>query len=783
MNSSTNWVLHLQLIGRVQGVGFRPSVYRLAHQLGLKGWVANSNDGLQIELCGPRASLEHALERLLESPPPRSRIDQCRQHWEAINRSGGGVQKAGEFRILPSLDSGGSSALISPDLALCRACQTELADPHNRRFRYPFISCTACGPRYSLVKALPFERENTSLAGFPLCAACVQDYTNPDDRRFHAQTISCPSCGPRLRWNQQTISLEPALKAASSLLSAGGIVALQGVGGFQLLADPRQAKGLRILRRRKGRPDKPLALLSTAETLMQLCHCSDDEWAMWNSPAAPILLLRRQPAAELAYEVAGDSPWVGVMRPASGLQQLLLESYSRPLVATSANRSGEPIACNTELDSTCLEALADGVLSHQLPIINRIDDSVMRRAAGGSIVLRLGRGLAPLALANESHAAPALAVGAQMKGAIALRKAHHLVLSPELGDLSSCAGTAHFESTAAEWMERSGLHPHTIAADLHPGYSSRSYAEHLSQVFPTNRVDVQHHHAHLLAVMAEHRLEGEATGLAWDGSGLGSDNTLWGGEALALKGQSYRRVARLRPFRLPGGESALREPRRAALALLFEAYGLNWRDRLARLPHLPWLKAFASEEFAVLEQSLQRGLHHHRCSSMGRLFDAMAALLGLHQICSYEAQAAMALEGLATTALDAGASQDPYHLVMERQEPEALWQWDWQPLLDNLLNDLEHGRPKPEVALAFHAGLAHAAVDLALVERQSRLLLAGGCFQNKVLLELSADALMKVGVQPLWCQQLPSNDASLPIGQLLAIPAANCLSTAAPSIR
>ena len=782
MSSSTNWVLHLQLMGRVQGVGFRPSVYRLAHRLGLGGWIANSNDGLQIELRGPRASLQLAFEQLLQSPPPRSRIDQCRQHWEASNRSSSGDQEVGGFRILPARDSGETSALISPDLALCHDCQAELADPNNRRFRYPFISCTACGPRYSLLKALPFERANTSLAGFTLCAACAHDYSNPDDRRFHAQTISCANCGPQLQWNQQAISLEPALKAASALLSEGGIVALQGVGGFQLLADPRHAKTLRILRRRKGRPDKPLALLSTAETLMQLCHCSDEELALWQSPAAPILLLRRQAAAQLADDVAGDSPWLGVMRPASGLQQLLLEAYARPLVATSANRSGEPIACNAELDSTCLEHLADGVLSHQLTIINRIDDSVMRWAAGGSIVLRLGRGLAPLALPNRMHTAPSLAVGGQMKGAIALRQAHHQVLSPDLGDLSSCAGVDHFESTAAAWMERCGLHPNTIAADLHPRYSSRLYAEHLCQTLPSKRVDVQHHHAHLLAVMAEHNLEGEATGLAWDGSGLGNDNTLWGGEALVLKGQGYRRIARLRPFSLPGGERALREPRRAALGLLIEAYGLHWRDRLAGLPHLPFLNAFASEEFEVLEQSLQRGLNHHRCSSVGRLFDAMAALLGLHQICSFEAQAAMALEGLATKALETGASQDRYHLLLERQESEGLLQWDWQPLLDNLLNDLEHGRPKPEAALAFHAGLAQAAVDLALVFKQNRLLLAGGCFQNKVLLELSTDALMKVGVQPLWCQQLPSNDASLPMGQLLAIPAANYLSAAAASI-
>ena len=770
MSASTKWILTIHLQGRVQGVGFRPTVYRLAKELGLGGWVANSSDGLQMELLGPRANLQQALEQLKTNPPPGSRIDQWRLHWAVMDCSSGCDQPEDGFRIRPSLNSGMPSALMSPDLALCDACTAELSDPSSRRFRYPFISCTACGPRYTLLKAVPFERGNTSLDAFPTCPACACDYANPDDRRFHAQTISCPACGPELRWNQAPIGLEQALAEASALLETGGIVAIQGVGGFQLLADPRQANTLQRLRRRKGRPDKPLALLCTTEMLPQLCHCSEEELALWRSPVAPIVLLRRQATASLADEVAGDSPWLGVMRSASGLQQLLLETLARPVVATSANRSGEPIASDADRDAACLEALADGVLSHQLPIINRIDDSVMRWAAGGPLVLRLGRGLAPLALTNRRTAEPALAVGAHVKGAIGLTQADHLVLSPDLGDLSSCAGATHFESTTTEWLVRCGQRPTTIAADLHPGYSSRLYAEHLSQTLPTKRIDVQHHHAHLLAVMAEHSLDGEAMGLAWDGSGLGDDNRLWGGEALALMGQDYRHVAALRAFSLAGGEQALREPRRATLGLLFEAYGLHWRDRLARLQHLPWLHAFAPEELDVLEQSLQRGVHQHRCSSMGRLFDAIAALLGLHQICSFEAQAALALEGVATTALEAGSTKDCYPLTLERQESEGPLHWNWQPLLNALLDDLEQERPKPEIALAFHAGLAQAAVDLALRERQHRLLLAGGCFQNKLLLELCANALREVDIQPLWCQQLPSNDASLPIGQLLAIP-------------
>ena len=771
MLSSTDWSLRLQLLDRVQGAGFRPMVYRLAQRLELGGWIANSSRGLQIELIGPRLALEQALQQLRDGPPPQSRIDQWHQRWEPLNAATDldPQDSSRPFRIHPSLEDGANGALISPDLALCEDCRLELADPSSRRFRYPFISCTACGPRYSLLEAVPFEREHTSLAAFPPCPSCASEYANPEDRRFHAQTISCPDCGPQLRWNQQPTALEPSLRAAVALLRTGGVVALKGIGGFQLLVDPTQPQALETLRHRKGRPDKPLALLSTADALPAICHCSAEEAQLWHSPAAPIMLLRRRAGAPIAEGVAGASPWLGVMRPASALQQLLLEAFGRPLVATSANRSGEPILADGERDAPSLAVLADGVLSHQLPIVNRIDDSVVRWAAGGPLVLRLGRGLAPLALPQAEPSAGALAVGAQVKGALALHQAHHLVLSPDLGDLSSCAGGEHFERTAAAWIARQGEAIRAIAADLHPGYRARAYAEQLSGEQASRRLDVQHHHAHLLAVMAEHALKGPALGLAWDGSGLGEDGSLWGGEALLLEGEGFCRQASLRPFGLPGGERALREPRRAALGLLLEAYGAQWRERLRQVPELPWRQAFTEAELEVLEQSLLRGLHRNRCSSIGRLFDGVAALLGLRQVCSFEAQAALALEALATEALEAGAAPDPYRLPLERRGPGEPWQWNWEPLLEALLIDREQGRPAAEAALAFHHALAQGAVDLAFALGQRRLLLAGGCFQNKLLLELTVAALEAVGVQPLWCQQLPCNDASLPVGQLLAL--------------
>ena len=766
MSSGTEWALQLQLSGRVQGIGFRPAIHRRATRLGLGGWVANNTSGVILELHGSRPQLEVFLKQLLRDPPTHSRMDQVQPGWRQI--------PCGKrpFRIVPSQPSPGSSALIAPDLALCRACLAELLDPSNRRFGYPFISCAQCGPRYSLLQTLPFERDNTSFSAFPPCPTCAAEYANPEDRRFHAQTISCPACGPSLSWNQRIADYGEGLQAATQLLQAGGILALQGVGGFQLLADPTHGQALARLRTRKGRPEKPLALLSSRAALEEICRPSEPELELWQSPLAPIVLMRRSPDAGVDARVAGSSPWLGVMRPASGLQQLLLEHVGSHLVCTSANRSGEPIAADVNADEALLASLADGVLSHELRIVNRIDDSVMRWAAGAPLVLRLGRGLAPLALPTQAQPCSApvqLAVGAQVKGAFALQLKTHRVLSPDLGDLSSRCGAEHFESTSRTWMRRHAVTPRWIVSDRHRSYSSSAYAEHLSQSLPARRLQVQHHQAHLLAVMAEHGLSGAQCGLAWDGSGLGDDGTIWGGEALELEGDSYRRVATLRSFPLPGGERALREPRRAALGMLLEAYGPNWRARLQPL-ETPWWSAFPEADRALLEQSLVCGVNRHRCSSMGRLFDGFAALLGVQQTCSFEAQAAMALEGLATQALERGEASPTYPLPLEWSAAEGIWVWNWAPLLEAVLNGLGENISPAALSLAFHQSLAQAVVNLAQSQGVEQLLLAGGCFQNKLLLERCVLGLQQVGVRAIWCQQLPCNDASLPIGQLLAVP-------------
>ncbi len=767
--------LSLQLQGLVQGVGLRPHVVRLAAAHGLRGTVCNNLAGVQLELEGCRPQLEAFIATLLCQPPARARIDAHQIHWGASQAMPEGLQ------ILPPSSVGHAAALIGPDLAICAACLTELQDPSNRRHRHPFISCCHCGPRYSVLEQLPFEREHTSFRSLPLCPSCQGEFSNPADRRFHAQTISCPACGPQLAWNGTPIHPAAALEATATALRQGQIVALQGLGGFQLLVDPANPQAVQQLRQRKGRPEKPLALLANAAWVEQHCRLSPEERDLWLGAAAPILLLRRNSTTDptVSEAVAGRSPWLGVMRACSGLQHLLLEHCGGVVVATSANRSGEPITADAQADAPVLQELADHVLSHSLPVVNRIDDSVLRWAAGGPLVLRLGRGLAPWALLDPSPHAGGLALGAQIKGSLALRTSSHVLLSPDLGDLSSLAGAQHQQRTGLQWLQRHGLALSRLACDQHPAYSSSQWASELasSQQRPLQRV--QHHHAHLLAVMAEHRISGTALGVAWDGSGHGDDGTLWGGEGLAISRDGYQRIAHLRSWPLPGGERAQREPRRAALGLLLEAFGSRWREHSS-----PLAAAFSAEELVVLERSTMQGINSPRCSSVGRLFDAVAALLGLAQRCSYEAQAALALEGLARQALEQGGNTpSPLELPLQPMQPDAPCQWNWQPLLEQVLEALHHNTSAGALALAFHQALARGISDLAQLHGCQQLLLAGGCFQNALLLELTTAALAEQGCQALWPQQLPCNDAALPIGQLLAIetmpinqlaPQANC---------
>lgn len=864
--------LRLEVEGLVQGVGFRPFVHRLASQQQLAGWVTNTPAGVSIEVEGSAAALEAFLYALQARRPPHSRIDRLTRRWLTPLTAPAGAPGEGQrrekeeergerleaFRILPAALVAPPSpltALVPADLAPCGACRAELRDPRNRRYGYAFNSCVHCGPRYSLLRALPFERAHTTLAGFALCAACRRDFHDPGNRRFHAQTIGCPDCGPQLSWRQRhaggidngdgdgnssngsssgvsgndtTKSSNSdggpgavALAAAAAALLNDQVVALQGVGGFQLLVRAASAVAVAELRRRKGRPEQPFAvLIPHLAWARRHCQVSAAEARLLVGPAAPIVLLRRR-TAPLADGVAPHTPWLGVMLPASPLHALLLDAVGEPLVATSGNRSGEPLGFSEADGLDLLTDLADGLLSHNRPIANPVDDGVAQVVAGAVMVLRQARGTAPTAIALPDPTPPPraeqpdqphqprqlrqpqqprqadvlLAMGGQVKSAIAIGQGKRALLGPHLGDLGTLAGERRLTSSLLSWLERQQLRPARLAIDLHPGYSAHRLGRELAEAWGGLPVlAVQHHHAHLLACLAEHGLALPATGVAWDGAGFGPDGLLWGGEALRLEPSQagaalgFTHLARLRPFPLPGGERALREPRRAALGLLVAAFGA---DSQAHTPPAT-RAAFGEGEQQLLERLLQTNLQTPLCTSMGRLFDALASLLGLVQRCSFEGQGALQLQAAAQAALDAQEPQGwpAYRLPIGAAAPAASasgvaspWELDWQPLLLALLDDLARGRPVPSIALAFHRALAALLVELAQRLELRRLLLSGGCFQNRLLLELAVAALAKAGVEAVWPQRVPCNDGGLALGQLLALAWSACEEGAEPGVQ
>jgi hydrogenase maturation protein HypF len=796
--------------GLVQGVGFRPFVHRLATALELAGWVENTAAGVCLELEGPTAALEAFLARLPRERPPHSRLDRLQQQWLPPQSSAG-------FRILTTAAQGApgrppaaATALQLPDLAPCAACLAELSDPASRRCGYAFTSCAHCGPRFSIQRALPFERCHTALASFPLCAACASEYADPSNRRFHAQTSGCPACGPQLSWfspggprlwdpARPSGPISPCLAAAAAALRAGRIVALQSVGGFQLLCLARWEAAVAELRRRKGRPEKPFALLAPdLAWVRRHCLLGPAEEQLLTAPAAPIVLLRRRPlewvgpdpeagasnpiASSIATGVAPHNPWLGVMLAASPLHALLLRELGEPLLATSGNRCGEPLCADPERVEEELGAIADGILGHNRPIANPVDDGLIQLAAGAPMLLRHARGQAPSMLAltpllpHPDRLAGVVALGGQLKGSLAIGVAGGRAwLSPHLGDLDSLAAEQRLRQVLSDALERFGLRPRCFVVDGHPAYASRRIGAELAAAAGVPLLEVQHHQAHLLACMAEHGLPPPAVGVAWDGAGHGGDGTLWGGECLRMEAPGgaapFTRLARLRPFPLPGGERAMREPRRAALGLLYAGFGPAAFDGVTLL--LPSLAAFGADERPVLARMLQQRLHSPLCSSVGRLFDAIASLLGLAQRCSFEGQAALRLEAAARAALPAvpgrlAPAAAAYTVAICPGGHGEPWLLDWQPLLEALLHDLAADRPVEAIALAFHQALAQLLPALAGQLGVKRLLLAGGCFQNRLLLELAVECLADAGIEALWPQRIPCNDGGLALGQLLA---------------
>lgn len=742
----------LELSGAIQGVGFRPFVYRLARSEGLAGSVRNDTSGVTIEIEGAAEALDRFEKRLVDDLPPHAAIASL---WAEPIPCRGGT----EFAIALSSTAEAASAHVMPDLAACPDCLAEILEPRDRRYRYPFTSCVACGPRYSIIEAVPYDRIRTVMRHFPFCPACAAEYADPASRRFHAETTACPHCGPRLAlWDAGGAVVETddaALRRTAVALREGAIIALKGLGGFQLLADARNQPTVARLRVRKCRPSKPFALMvGSIDMIRCLAEMSTAEQQVLDSAAAPIVLLDRAadgPVA-IADSVAPGCPWLGVMLPPTPLHHLLLRDLGFPIVATSGNRGGEPLVADEHEALDRLRGIADLFLVHDRPIRRPVDDSVVRVIGGRETVLRRARGYAPLPVAVPSLDKSVLALGGHMKSAVATGSAGQLFLGPHIGDLEGPETRAALARGVAGSTSLHGLVPVAVACDLHPDYYTTQFAAHLD--LPVHRV--QHHLAHILSCMADNGLDAPVLGIAWDGTGYGVDGTIWGGEFIAIGSGRWRRLAHFLNFRLPGGEVAIREPRRSALGVLFELLGSMALER----DEFPPVAAFAAGDRTILGQMLEQGLNAPVTSSVGRLFDAVASLLDLCQRASFEGEAAMAVEAAASRANAIEAL--PYPSILDGQESLIV---DWRSTLAAMVDKVKSGASADALAAGFHAALVSSIVAVARRIGISRVALTGGCFQNKHLTESASAALTDAGYQPYWNHRIPPNDGGLAAGQ------------------
>ncbi len=764
--------LRLVLGGAVQGVGFRPFVFQLATRLRLAGWVNNSVQGVSIEVEGERPALQEFAARLDPEKPVGSFIESREMSWlDPVGHS--------EFAIRASEDIGAKTALVRPDLATCPECVQEIFDPTNRRHAYPFTNCTHCGPRYSILESLPYDRPNTSMKRFTMCPECQAEYEDPRNRRFHAQPNACSRCGPHVElWDAvgRIVSRDQAaLEGAAQAIRGEAIVAVKGLGGFHLMAWAGSDTAVRRLRDRKHREEKPFALLFPSLASIQTeCEVSPQEERLLGSPEAPIVLLCRSSAAGIRHPgsgvvpaVAPANPCLGVMLPGTPLHHLLMAQLQVPVVATSGNLSDEPLCIDEREALTRLAGIADLFLVHDRPIVRHVDDSIVRIVAGREMMVRRARGYAPLpvrlkASASASPADTVLAVGAHLKNTVALAVGPHVFLSQHIGDLETAEAFAAFQRVSADLQKLYDTTPACVASDTHPDYLSSRFAQRTG--LPVIRV--QHHFAHVLACLAENEIDGPVLGVSWDGTGYGLDGTLWGGEFLKATADGFERVAAFRPFPLPGGEVAVAEPRRAALGVLHEVCG----ESMAAREDLPTLQAFRADELATLRRMLRQRLNAPLTSSAGRLFDAVASLSGLRQRSRFEGQAAMELEFAC-----GDPSEEPYPVALRSPDegtsatPHSPARTvDWAPLIEGVIRDVGARVPVAKIAARFHNGLAEAVVLVAHAVQEERVALTGGCFQNKYLLERTIRRLNEEGFRPYWHQRVPTNDGGIALGQVLA---------------
>lgn len=743
----------VRVCGIVQGVGFRPFVYALAQKYHAVGWVKNTSSGVEIEINAQASDVEGFLRELRTSPPPLARIDEFTAEPCPVNSYTG-------FEILESQPEEGRYIPISPDITICPDCLREMQNPADRRYRYPFINCTNCGPRFSIIQDIPYDRPKTTMAPFEMCPSCAGEYHNPADRRFHAQPTACPDCGPHV-WFQAGDEIlaarEEAIQMARRWLQEGKILAIKGLGGYHLACDAANREAVIRLRERKKRSDKPFALMAyDLQAVRSFCRVSPEEEKLLLSPQHPIVLLEMRPDSFIAPEAAPNQRTLGVMLPYTPLHILLLEpaaGYPRALVMTSGNLSEEPIAYQDDDAGSRLTPLADAFLLHNRDIHMRVDDSVARIVRSQPYLIRRSRGYAPDPIHLPFAMEQVLAVGAELKNTFCLTRDAYAFVSHYIGDLENYETLRSFEEGIDHFRNLFRIHPRAIACDLHPDYLSSRYAGQAAETENLPLVQVQHHHAHLAACLADNRWQSaeQVIGLSYDGTGLGTDHAIWGGEVLYGGYAQVERIFHLAYAPLPGGDAATRNPSRVALAQLWQA-GLDWD------PDLPPVQALCPAERSLLRAQLDHAINSPLTSSLGRLFDAAAALMGIRQTATYEGQAAIEMEQLCDP-LEQGA----YPLALQSGEisTAALW--------PALTADVLNRCPQPLMAARFHNALVRINLEACRSIRSqtgcSVVALSGGVWQNRILLEKTITLLENDGFQVLIHRQVPTNDGGIALGQ------------------
>jgi hydrogenase maturation protein HypF len=776
---------YIHITGVVQGVGFRPFVYNLAMALDLTGWVLNSSSGVEIEAIGPPAALEAFAERLESEAPPLARIETITV--SEIAPSDVDLPTPGGFAIRHSEAQPGEFQPISPDIAVCDDCLDELFDPADRRYRYPFINCTNCGPRFTIIQDIPYDRPQTTMAPFEMCPDCQAEYDDPTDRRFHAQPNACPVCGPRVTFRSPTpegelsnLSGDEAVRATRQALMDGRVVAVKGLGGFHLACDATNDQAVKKLRGRKGRVDKPFALMAfSLDAVKGFCAVNEEERGLLTSRERPIVLLEERVGSPISSAVAPGNDMLGVMLPYTPLHYVLLEptdGFPPALVMTSGNYSEEPIATGNDEALERLDRLADAFLLHDREIHARCDDSVTRVFAGEELPIRRSRGYAPYPVHLPFLVPQILAVGGELKNTFCLTRDRYAFLSQHIGDMENYETLTFFEQMVEQLQRTFRIEPEIVAHDLHPGYLSTRYARS-QPVDDDSRFAIQHHHAQVASCMAEHGLTGERPiiGVAFDGTGYGTDGAIWGGEFLVMDYASFRRAAHLRYVPLPGGDAAIRRPYRIALAHLWAA-GVGWDE------DLPPVQAASAEERRVLAQQLERQVNTVPTSSSGRLFDAVSSLAGVRQEINYEAQAAIELENLTRDGeTDAYAFELPsptphasrftHHVSRFTPHASRLTQIDPSPVIQAVVADVRAGIPAGVIAARFHNGVALMIHDTCLRLREetglNEVALSGGVFQNVTLLERLLPLLREAGFTVYTHRLVPPNDGGLALGQAM----------------